>query len=373
MVYRYKNIILSGSSILSMVLLGAIGEAQAGTLTNWNDSNAVIDNVNSQTILFPNTNQAGNSSGRIVWEPDEGQSPGISVDNTAFSFAGVDAAGCILAAGDVNCDSPRQSGKRFKSQATDFGLIELQFDVAQAPTEDNIYRVFQRFTNSTLALVEDWEISLGFGLGDGFVSSVTDDELGFFVPTEAEPPNSQLAALFPAGLFSPADEPVGSDIGYFDDERSGFNLAAQEDLITSLGLFGEYAETYEAWLSSDAVPQGFFFDDDGDPSTDALLVANLDNGQWFSLGDIPIAEPTTGNVFTDAPLCSEAAPGTPCYLEGAIEDLAGLNLNYSVIVGDIVILLTGLPTIASHKQPALLFVYQQKNYLKRNLHQNLVL
>ncbi|VEP12347.1 hypothetical protein H1P_1450003 [Hyella patelloides LEGE 07179] len=73
----------------------------------------------------------------------------MCVDNTPFYFARVDAAGCILAAGDVNCDSPRRSGKRFKSQATNFGFIDLQFDTAQEPTENNSYRVFQRFTNST--------------------------------------------------------------------------------------------------------------------------------------------------------------------------------------------------------------------------------
>lgn len=232
--YRYTVNILSLSTLLSVTLFGVVGEAKAGTLTNWNDSNALIDNINSRTILFPNTDKTGNSSGQIVWNPDEGESPGINVDNTPFSFARVSAAGCILAAGNVNCDSPRRSGKRFKSQATDFGFIDLQFDVAQEPIEDSLYRVFQRFTNSTSSLAEDFEISLGFGIGNGFVSSLLDDDLGFFVPTEADPPNSQLSALFPAGLFSPADEPVGSDVGYFDDERSGFNLTAQEDLIFSL-------------------------------------------------------------------------------------------------------------------------------------------
>lgn len=94
-------------------------------------------------------------------------------------------------------------------------------------------------------------------------------------------------------------------------------------------------DRYDGWLSSDAVPQGFFFDDDGDPGTNAILVANLEDDRWFSRGDVPIVDPTTGEVFTDATLCSKVAKGTSCYLEHTINDLAGLNLNYSMILGDI--------------------------------------
>lgn len=313
---------------MSAIWLGLPGSAIAGTLTGWNRSNALIDNDNTTTFLFPDLSGGGSSSGQIVWDIDEGASPGIDIDNTLFNFSGNTAAGCILAAGDVACDSPRQSGKRFKMQATAFDPIDLLFDV-EADGEENLFRVFQKIGNRTNSSLRDFTISLGFGVGDQFTASSAGDGLGFFVPDD--PRNSELAALFAAGLFSPAGEPPGSGTGYYDDERSGFDLSASEDAIVSNGLFGDYLERFDAWLNLDSVATGYFFDDDGNPDTDAVLVANLQGGQWFSPGDVAIADPSLG----DDPLCSDVAPGTPCYFEGPIEDLANLNLNYSLAIGDI--------------------------------------
>lgn len=314
--------------IMSAIWLGLPESAIAGTLTGWNSSNAFIDNLNTTTLLFPDRSGGGSSSGQIVWDIDEGASPGIDVDDTEFTFSGNTAAGCILAAGEVACDSDRQSGKRFKMQATAFDPIDLLFDV-EADGEENLFRVFQKIGNRTNSSLQDFTISLGFGVGNEFTASSAGDGLGFFVPDD--PRNSELAALFAAGLFSPAGEPPGSGTGYFDDSRSGFHLNATEDAIASNGLFGDYLERFDAGLNLDSVATGYFFDDDGNPDTDAVLVANLEDGQWFSQGDVAIADPNLG----DDPLCSDVAPGTPCYFEGPIEDLANLNLNYSLLIGNI--------------------------------------
>ncbi|MGC9525242.1 MAG: choice-of-anchor F family protein [Limnospira sp.] len=316
--------------VLGAIWLGLPESAIAGTLTGWNSSNAFIDNLNTTTLLFPDSSGGGSSSGQIVWDLDEGASPGIDIDNTLFNFSGNTSAGCILAAGDVTCDSDRQSGKRFKMQATSFEPIDLLFDV-EADGEENLFRVFQKIGNLSHSSLRDFTIRLGFGVGDEFTASSGGDGLGFFVPDD--PRNSELAALFAAGLFSPAGQPPGSGIGYFDDDRSGFHLNATEDAIVSNGLFGDYLERFDAWLNLDSVATGYFLDDDGDPATDAVLVANWAEGQWFRQGDVAIADPSL--EFADAPLCSDVAPGTPCYFEGPIEDLANLNLNYSLLIGDI--------------------------------------
>ena len=125
--------------------------------------------------------------------------------------------------------------------------------------------------------------------------------------------NSQFSSLFSNGLFGAIDE-IHPLTGYLSGVRAGFNLAFDgADSFLSNGLFGDYGSLCGSMLSFDQLPQGYFFDDDGDASTEALLIAALKTATGF--------QEYGPNV----------ASGVPC-LAGvdAIDDLAKFNLSFFI-------------------------------------------
>ncbi len=90
---------------------------------------------------------------------------------------------------------------------------------------DGRYKVFQAFGNDTGARMDSFRVTLGTGVGTNFVSSTANDGLSVVQSFGGKPlNNSQFSALFSNGLFGPQDEPQHPLIGYFSNDRTGFNL-----------------------------------------------------------------------------------------------------------------------------------------------------
>lgn len=171
-----------------------------------------------------------------------------------------------------------------------------------------------------------------------------------FIDFGVDPKNSEFSALFANGLFGPAGEehPLS---GHFSPDRAGFNLSLTgQDSFQSAGLFGAYAPLFGDWMAFSQAPQGFFYDDDGDAGTDALLVAHrLTDGSRVQnrgiAGDgsvFTIAYGNDGTAFADIDTlvaalpaglvdCAVALPGEACVAGlGEVEDLAKFNLTFGL-------------------------------------------
>ena len=320
----------------------------------------------------PNTVLGAGSNGYIKSTEGESNPPGITVitdaepnpDNLIPAPSGVD--NCVIANGDASCNSEFQSGKRIKLDQTSSGAIDIVFNLdGSMPSADNdgLYKFYQKYGNNTGSALAGFTIGLGFGIGDSFVSSVIGDGLSF-VDFGIDPKGSEFSSVFSQGLFG-TDEQRGRPQGYFSAERSGFNLEfVSEDLFRSAGIFGSYGDLFGDWLAYSMAPEGYFYDDDGDPTTDAILMAHRDEftGEWImnrridTDGNIEtFAEGNDGQRLTslvtdveealqiqvanitsptasNAPLaaCVENSPTpVPCLAGvGEIEDLAKFNVTY---------------------------------------------
>jgi hypothetical protein len=183
------------------------------------------------------------------------------------------------------------------------------------------------------------------------VSSTAGDGLSF--TQFANPKPNQFSALFSNGLFGPQEAPQHPLIGYFSNDRTGFNLEFDgADSFVSTGMFGDYESLFGSMLSYDQLPLGYFFDDDGDASTDDVLIAHqLANGTWSqnrsinSAGDIgfiawgnegtgyaSLEDLVTALTGTGIQQCGAAATEGAACLAGTteIDDLAKFNLSFYI-------------------------------------------
>jgi hypothetical protein len=217
----------------------------------------------------------------------------------------------------------------------------LVFDVSNGSLpldNDAIYKVFQKYGNNSGTALDSFTIELGFGIGDDFSSSITGDKLGFY-DFGRQPDNNQFSTSFSSGLFGKADQHHILD-GYFSNEGAGFNL-----------IFGN-------WISYDMAPDSYFYDHDGDPDTESLLMAHFNGDKWIMNREIEngvvtsvhygnggLEYTTNGGVEYGTVGEVEAAliamnpsldlctvdPSVAC-LAGvdSIEDLAKFNVTYSI-------------------------------------------
>lgn len=345
----------------------AAGSVSAAQITGWSDTNVltVSDSIGAGTSTIydravPDTD--ARSSGVITFDGAETFSPGLKVVNDAASGDPDDAPGggdvfnCIMASSAASCNSPRQSGKRFKLDRTGIDAIDLVFGTNPdgtftTPGNDGLYKVFQKSGNATGCSLPDFTATLGTGIGTDFRASTADDGLRFF-DFGADPKNSQFSSLFANGLFGSIDETHPLN-GYFDVNRAGYGLQlTSADSFTSTGIFGAYNTLFGDLLSYTQVPNGVFYDDDGNAATDNVLLAHqLADGSWVqnrsldSAGVVAtIGYLNDGIAYADLDAlllaletssglaaCDSADPGTPC-LTGVdvIEDLAKFNLTYSI-------------------------------------------
>jgi hypothetical protein len=346
----------------ALLLTGGTASA-AAVITGWNLDNVAVSttapNVEGTSTLYDRaaTDPAAKVTGRVTFDGDEANSPGVKIINDD-AFTGSNGNNCIMANSASSCNAERQSGKRFKFQTTGSAPTDMVFNVnptGSFTTADNdgFYKVFQAFGNDTGTFLDGFQVSLGTGVGESFLASTTSDGLNFVQLFGTTPlNNSQFSALFSNGLFGTIDE-IHPLEGYFSKKRTGFNLAFDgADSFSSTGLFGDFGNLFGSVLSYDQLPQGYFFDDDGDAATDNVLIAHqLADGSWVqnrsvsSTGVIgKIADGNDGTAHTDlnalvAALtastgfqqCEVVTAGTKC-LAGtdAIDDLAKFNLSFFI-------------------------------------------
>lgn len=357
-------------STLALAIAGlAAGPAFAAQITGWNTDNVATSGPDIDGNYFNTVydqapvNSTASSSGYIKYDLDEGAAPGLKVvSNAPPGDAGDQVDNCIMAAGTQTCNGPFQSGKRLKLDRTGFDPIDLVFDLsgnALNVGNDGLYKVFSKYGNNTDSALTGFNIGLGFGIGSDFLASSANDGLSFF-DFGTDPKGSEFSSVFSQGLFG-TDEERGRPRGYFSGERSGFALDfVNEDLFQTTGLFGDqygYEALFGDWMSYSMAPDGYFYDDDGDPLSDAILMAHFDesSGKWVmnrgldENGDIvTVASGNEGTQYDsiaeiEAALQAQAAtsglelatcpdePTEPCLAGlGEIEDLAKFNVTYFI-------------------------------------------
>jgi hypothetical protein len=364
------------------------------------------------------------SYGEIRWDNLKAEAPGIIVyNNTPVHEPGQIIADCVMAPridADRQCNDASQTDARYKMSATAVGPIDMVFRVklldanavildadgfliaADQDVSRNLYRMIGMLSNDTGQRLGGFTVQVGFGLGADFYKSRAGDGLKLGLhregATDADNLKDDEIAEFPDDLFyGPAD--AGHDWGFFSSSRAGFAvdtaaLASEEDFFGSIGISSNYSGLFGKWLPLTLVPQGLFYDPDGDPVTDAAVTAWYDGTRWIRYvvdeitgvrtetypDAVQIAEweATPPSVYADDGVWTEgdsltaggilyaiwdaaagvyvladgitrvtndemtariaAAPDElerrPGYFMGPIEDLANLNLNYFIEVAN---------------------------------------
>ena len=295
-----------------------------------------------------------------MFDPPEAISPGIKVQEESYADTGSGSTlqldGCLMTSNPGNtCTGEFQSGKRIKQQITGFEPVDLVFDIENDDTE-SVYQVFGRLINVSGQQIDGVTVELGFGVGSDFTAAAG-DQLTFSTAFTAQPNNSGLSSTsqYPFGLFGDADDSKNFLLdGFFASDRTGFDLVQTDTMISTAGYYGEYFNMFGAWNSQESVVDGLFWDFDDDAETDNLLMAwQIGENEWElrrTVGETcEVGNPsncTFGQTLDDFETGTfdyivgllETAAGDQwenIFEPGAIEDLANLNLNYAISLGDI--------------------------------------
>jgi hypothetical protein len=347
---------LAAATSLALAALISASTTQASAISGWNLDNVEVSATSGEgeSVIYDRNVTGGTSgattSGKVIFDGDEALSPGLLVDNTAFTAGGASFGGCIGANGGTQvgsdgCGGEFQSGKRFKNVLTGTGPVDFVFNTdPDALDPSGPYRLFHRLINDTGEDLVDLIVSLGTGVGGDFQPSGTGDGLRFSASTEFGGADLPATSQFPFGLFGDASTNQNFTLdGFFAPARSGFTIPdfsddGETDSFSTSGLFGPYSDLFGPWMTLADVPAGAFWDFDNDPDTDDLLIAWLNgDGLWEQRRDfdgngtgvdniIPIDPTTYGSL--DA-LVDAFGPQLG---QGVIEDLANLNLNYAIDV-----------------------------------------
>ncbi|MBU0959990.1 MAG: choice-of-anchor F family protein [Proteobacteria bacterium] len=285
--------------------------ANAAILEGWDTSNVTIaagPYLPYTTYSSVITNADGVSNGKVNWKEGNVKGPGLQVNETVATtytkkgVARTTEVKCLMTTGynelyyvaddpstwiEKECTDDLKTSKRAKVMNTVTAPLELDFNVVYGPT--NTYKMEQKLTNGTPAdLWESYTIELGTRDADGnFVASTVGDGLGFSTDTGAIFTSTVstdnvlpliLSANFAQGLSGPADY-YHPEPGYFNpEERMGFSMTADEDIITSTGVSTTYSNVFGSWLNSAGAPIAIFHDDDNDINSDNVLMGNCAEG-----------------------------------------------------------------------------------------------
>ncbi len=244
------------------------------------------------------------------------------------------------------CSGPFQSHKRFKvdfMHSTYLGdnaygkSIDLVFNLQPGDTSTQRYQVFQKINNYTEKRLNGFKLevldankmpnpalTISLGIGEYVGSSDRTDIWNF-----------DEYASFSHGLWGGIDEHFDKN-GFFDDLGAYYPVAltAGNTVLSYVGPMqgGNYQEIFGNWLPSKWHPMGIFFDHDGNPNTDAELLAfwgdPLHTGvnEWHKGFMDGWAVPTADEIAL------WTKPGG-VYSTGGIEDTLNIGLNYIVNVG----------------------------------------
>lgn len=340
--------------------------ANAATVQSWDTTDVVTDSApfiefDSYYSSIYDATSSMETFGGVTWKERDTQAPGLSVVNNDE----VDGSNCIMSSGynpyDLSikqCSDPFQSSKRFKLYSTDNQPLDLKFNVTASG--DETYRVLQKYSDYSTTPWQDFTIELGFLLADGtFVKSTTNDGLSFSdskgnpytKPISADKVrNRDLSALFSHGLFGAPDK-NHPEHGYFNPNvRASFAMTVAEDMITSQGISASYFDIFGEWLNEENLPTGIFWDDDNDPITDNVLLANCDGiydtvhgvctGTWVTyrsyagINNGEVGKPEGVATPVAQHILDEWAAQPELYLIDYIDDLANLGLTYHIQLGD---------------------------------------
>ncbi|MEN8179224.1 MAG: choice-of-anchor F family protein [Pseudomonadota bacterium] len=302
-----------------------------------------------------------------------GEPPGVKVINDDLAVNPKKPSNCIISTSylegfyldsdnpqQVICSSGFQTHKRYKqamlpSMVDGIGSegADMVFNVEpEDPTTSRDYQVFQKINNWTDSRLEGFTIQVGFGVGANFVS-VTDNpdvsvsDLSLSVPGDVW--GASQLATFSHGLFGAPDKHF-PEPGYFDNTSAGYEIdeypvasGVTDTLTATTMLLGNYSDVppggedasnqFGPWLPNIWLPQGIFFDTDGNPDTDAELVAwygyNPDTSEFgWMTGDADGFQ-----AINDAVI--EGWAEELAYSMGEIDDLVNVGLNYIVTIGDV--------------------------------------
>ncbi len=360
---------------VKIIVNGTQGEVNSLELSWFDESNGAYNfGLDSDFTYTGHVNDGSSVDMGVVLAKDwpVGEPSGIKIvnDDTAVKFP--KPQNCIMATSylvdhfldsadpqQVPCSGPFQSHKRYKlamlpTTVDGFGSesVDLVFNVEADLTRD--YQVFQKINNWTDGRLEGFTIQVGFGVGAAFQTAANAgvlDELHLTVPSDIWAP-TQLAN-FSEGLFGPYDDHTES-IGFFDPvKRAGFlineygiGVQPLTDTLTATETLGsDYAEIppgsgetdqFGPWLPNSMLPYGIFFDDDGNPETDAELLAWYGwNPTLSALGWMGGSQNSDG-AFSAIPDAEITLMGQNLsYTMGVIDDLVNVGLNYIVTVGDV--------------------------------------
>ena len=321
-------------------------------------------------------------NGAMTWKERDTQGPGLSV----VTNDDVTGANCIMSAGwmpespwgtDIKqCSDPWQSSKRFKmvSYVLD-GPVDMTFNVTDNGQTD-VYRILQKYGNHTGNRVTGFSMELGYIINGTFVPAQPGDGLAWSakngsIYSDAAPTHSdimnqgELDALMAHGLFGAPDKHHTSP-GYFNPYvRSSFGMLAGETSIVTTGMSQVHRDLFGEWLPGDQMKGAFFFDDDDNPYTDNTLMANCDgafdedaalagaanagcDGQWQTYresytvldngdGTYTIPAPVGTDIRQPIPVDDAtiaAWMADPAWIPGDIDDLANVNINAYLSVGN---------------------------------------
>ncbi len=364
MIERGTKTAITAASLIALLA----GGAQAATITGWDQANVDVaptpaDGETGASVVYDGDPAAAGStsSGQIVFTPPEAVSPGISVVAETYDDTGAGSTltfdGCLMTSNPTaTCTSGFQSGKRIKQQITGLDPVDLVFTLDNTDPSESFYQVFGRLINVTGAALNGFTVELGTGIGSGFEAfGAADAPVSFSFDFTAQPNSSGLSSTtqFPFGLFGDADDSPNFLLdGFFAADRTGFTLDQTATTLTSSGYYGDYFPIFGDWNSQDDVPQGLFWDFDGDAETDNLLMAwQIGEDLWElrrDVGETCDGADCTFGVMLDSFVTGTydeivafldrggaADPWVDIFGADAIEDLANLNLNYALRVGDV--------------------------------------
>ena len=361
------NVTKKMAVILIGFLLAIAASVSAGTITGWDETTYVVPAGPYVPYAVYGTaiyNADGTSNGVMIWKESDVQNPGMKVVNGDD----VDGSNCLMVTGynpldlsDKQCTDDLKTSKRWKVKHYQNDIIDVKLNVTAGPK--SVYRAYQKITDGTDTKWSGFTAQLGYMNGGVFVPSTSGDGLGFvdrknnFITStsSAVQPDVVLSANFAQGLAGPADK-YHPEPGYFDPyARFLFELLATEDTLATGAQSSNYTDLFGPWNNSSGVPYAYFYDDDADPNTDNLLMANCVgpftvinaeneeircDGQWVTYrsqegldsNGVPyesdgVAKPVSANLLA-------AWASDPLYNTGAIDDLGNLGLNYSIAVGD---------------------------------------
>ncbi len=344
--------------------------AQAGVIAGWDMTNVTVapapytEYVTYPSTLYTDATKTA-SNGAITWKETDVKAPGMKIVNADD----VNGSKCIMTTGynpydfsDKMCSDPLQSSKRWKVKGSNSQPIDVYFSTTTGTT--SIYNSMQKLTDGTDVKWKGFRAELGFMVNGQFVKSNAGDGLGFstskgayFTKLTASSALTAetLSALFAQGLAGPADK-YHPTTGYYDPiTRFSFPLYALEDEIYTGAISSNYYNLFGDWNNLAGVPWAYYYDNDNNINTDNLLMANCDGnfvvtdpvletgyceGTWVTyrsqagLDANGLPYPSDG-VKKPVPADILAAwQANPLYLNGPIEDLANLGLNYYVTIGD---------------------------------------